>query len=68
VRIHPRLFKYAGPYCLLDNNLVSKEPLSLEDLVEGRAGVSIDRCRELVPREGIRNCILSSLKLYLSAL
>ncbi|HWQ17119.1 MAG TPA: FAD-dependent thymidylate synthase [Sulfolobales archaeon] len=68
VKIHPRLFKYAGPYCLLDNNLVSKEPLSLEDIVEGRAAVSIDRCRELVPREGIRNCILSSLKLYLSAL
>jgi thymidylate synthase (FAD) len=68
VKIHPRLFKYAGPYCLLDNNLVSKEPLSLEDIVEGRAAVSIDRCRELVPREGVRNCILSSLKLYLSAL
>lgn len=68
LKIHPRLFKYAGPYCLLDNNLVSKEPASLEDLVEGRASVSIERCRELVPKEGIRNCVLSSLKLYLSTL
>ncbi|MEM1610660.1 MAG: FAD-dependent thymidylate synthase [Sulfolobales archaeon] len=64
VKIHPRLFKYAGPYCILDNNLVSKEPTALEDIVEGRAQPSIERCRELVPREGIRNCILHSQRLY----
>ncbi|MEM2671899.1 MAG: FAD-dependent thymidylate synthase [Sulfolobales archaeon] len=64
MKIHPRLFKYAAPYCILDNNLVSKEPTTLEDIVEGRAQPSIERCRELVPREGIRNCVLHSMKLY----
>ncbi len=62
VKIHPRLFRYTAPYCLLDNNLVSREPATLEDIIEGRKNPSIERCRELVPREGIRNCILASIK------
>jgi len=64
VKVHPRLFKYAAPYCVLDNNLVSREVSTLEDFIEGRARPAIERCRELVPREGIRNCILHSYSLY----
>lgn len=65
IKIHPRLFKYAGPYCLLDSNLVSRnEPSSLEDLIEGRTLPPIERCRELIPREGIRSCILYNTKLF----
>ncbi len=64
VKIHPRLFRYAAPYCLLDNNLVSREPAALEEIIEGRMSPSIERCRELVPREGIRNCIIHSQRLY----
>ncbi len=63
IKIHPRLFRYAGPYCLLDNNLVSREPLTLEDLVSGKTAISIERCRELVPRDGIRNCVNHSMGL-----
>lgn len=62
LKIHPRLFRYAGPYCILDNNLVSKEPATLEEIIEGRKTPTIERCRELIPQEGIRNCILASMK------
>jgi hypothetical protein len=38
---------------------------SLEDIIEGRKNPYIERCRELVPREGIRNCIAHSMKIYI---
>ncbi len=56
--IHPTLFKYTGPRCVLNENRVRGEPCGLEDLINGRCNFTIERCPELVPRSGIRNCLL----------
>jgi len=64
MKIHPRLFKYAGPYCLIDNNLHSSKIYSLEDLLEGSIEFGIDRCRELVPRNGIIKCVRHSYEVF----
>jgi len=61
IKIHPRLFRYAGPYCLLDNNLHTKNVQTLEEFISEESIISIDRCREMIPREGIRNCVKYSL-------
>ncbi|MEZ0290554.1 MAG: FAD-dependent thymidylate synthase [Sulfolobales archaeon] len=66
MKIHPRLFKYVGPYCLIDSNMLSREIYSLEELIEREIPLSIERCRELIPREGIRKCVLHSYNLYAS--
>ena len=60
VRVHPRIFRYVGPRCVLLENSVRDQPLPLEVLVE--EGFTIPRCPELVPREGIRNCVLSNMR------
>ncbi|MEM0043360.1 MAG: FAD-dependent thymidylate synthase [Sulfolobales archaeon] len=64
MKIHPRLFKYAGPYCLIDSNMHSYHTYSLEDLIERDIPIGIERCRELVPRDGIRKCVIHSFELY----
>ncbi len=61
LKIHPRLFRYAGPYCLIDHNQHARDVASLEEILSGEKEITIERCRELVPREGIRKCILHSL-------
>ncbi len=65
VKIHPRLFKWAGPRCVYLENVVRDMPASLDELLEDSSELVIPRCPELVPREGIKNCIrhaMSSLK------
>ena len=57
VRVHPRLFRYVGPRCVIAENTVRGEPVALEDYLEGRVGFTIPRCPELVPREGIPACL-----------
>ncbi|MCE4619446.1 MAG: FAD-dependent thymidylate synthase [Desulfurococcales archaeon] len=57
VEVHPRLFKWAGPRCVFQQNTTS-DPRPLVDYLEGRASFTIPRCPELVPREGIRACLL----------
>ena len=57
VQIHPEIFRYAGPRCVLQENRVRQEPCRLEDYVLGQCGFTIERCPELVPRQGIANCL-----------
>ncbi|MGC9148724.1 MAG: FAD-dependent thymidylate synthase [Sulfolobales archaeon] len=64
LKIHPRLFKYAGPYCLIDNNLHSNKIYSLEELLKGSVEFGIERCRELVPRDGIIKCVRYSYEIF----
>ncbi|MEB2836907.1 MAG: FAD-dependent thymidylate synthase [Desulfurococcales archaeon] len=55
--VEPAIFRYAGPRCVLLENRVRGDPRPLEDYLEGRAGFTIERCPELVPRQGIRACL-----------
>ncbi len=59
-RVHPKLFKYAGPRCLLLENMQRKTPATLEAFLDGREKFTIDYCPEQVPNKGIRACLLSS--------
>jgi len=57
-KVHPILFKFAGPNCVIHENFVRDEddPVTLEeekDLVSAR-------CIEGVPRKGIWKCIKNS--------
>jgi thymidylate synthase (FAD) len=62
-KIHPRLFKYAGPNCLIHENFVRKEPITLEDLSSGAKLVS-ERCSEGVEREGIAKCVRNAMSVW----
>ncbi len=57
VKVHPQLFKYAGPSCVLYNNMALDEPATLEDYLKGKAGFVIARCPELVERDRILSCL-----------
>ena len=57
MKIHPRLFKWAGPRCVQVENLVREDPRPLEDYLEGRAQFTIARCPEGVRREAIPQCL-----------
>jgi thymidylate synthase (FAD) len=57
MNLHPMLFKWAGPRCVYFENKVRHEPCSLCDFIKGSCDFSIERCPELVPRAGIRECL-----------
>jgi len=57
VKIHPQLFKWAGPSCVFRENTSRWEPRPLEDYLEGKEGFSIDRCPELVEKKAIPGCL-----------
>ena len=56
-RVHPQLFKYAGPSCVFLNNALLDEPKALEDYLKGAAPWAIARCPELITREKIPSCL-----------
>ena len=56
--VEPEVFKYAGPRCVLEENRIRPDPRPLKDYLEGRASFVLPRCPELVPREGIRACLV----------
>ncbi|MFN4046674.1 MAG: FAD-dependent thymidylate synthase [Acidilobaceae archaeon] len=60
MKIHPQLFKYAGPSCVFRENTQKQWPAPLEDYLEGRAGFTIPRCPELVENNAIRKCLLTA--------
>ncbi len=60
VAVHPELFMYTGPRCVLHENRVRDEPCSLPFFIDGGCRFTINRCPELVPRDGIRNCLLNA--------
>ncbi len=55
--IHPELFEYAGPRCILVENRVRENPCALKEYLEGRCNFTITRCPELVPKQGIPACL-----------
>ncbi len=57
MKIHPELFKWAGPRCVYLENKTRLEPCTLKEFIEGKCDFTIKRCPELVPREGIKECL-----------
>ncbi len=57
LRVHPEIFSYSGPRCLLEENRVRWDPVTLEEYASGSVEPAIERCPELVPRNGIPRCI-----------
>jgi thymidylate synthase (FAD) len=61
-KVHPILFKYAGPSCILFENFIRGEPVTVNDVISGIDIIS-ERCVEGVKREGIPKCILNAMAL-----
>ena len=59
--VHPRLFRWAGPSCVLRENTLRRAPASLDDYIEGRAGFAQERCPELVDRGAIPGCLKAAM-------
>lgn len=60
MKIHPQLFKYAGPSCIFRENTARQWPEPLENYLEGRTEFTIPRCPELVENKAIRKCLLTA--------
>lgn len=63
VRVHPRLFRWAGPSCVLRENTSRKTPATLQDYLEGREGFTIPRCPELVDNKAIPPCLRAATRI-----
>jgi len=64
MKVHPLLFKWAGPRCITVENISRKgEPLSLKDALSGKARFTIERCPENIPREQIPICLRNAAKI-----
>ncbi len=61
-RLHPRLFKYAGPRCIFYENAIRKNPITLEELLNG-VELVMERCPENIGRDSISRCVRSNLLL-----
>ncbi|MCE4611405.1 MAG: FAD-dependent thymidylate synthase [Desulfurococcales archaeon] len=57
VKVHPRLFRWAGPSCVFRENTLRQKPAPLEDYLEGRENFTQPRCPELVERKAIPACL-----------
>jgi len=64
VSVHPRLFKYVGPRCVMIENAVREKPVALRDLLKEDSPEEfiIERCPELVPKKTIRTCIVNTYR------
>lgn len=62
MKIHPKLFMYAGPRCVLYENQVRKNPATLKDFIEGKENFTIEKCPEGIPRKNIKECLTNTLK------
>jgi len=60
-KVHPILFKFAGPNCIIHENFINFEPVTLENIINSSTTNFISkRCIEGVPRERIKDCILNA--------
>ncbi len=62
VKIHPQIFSYAGPRCILYDNRVRRNICSLEDYLNGKCIPVIERCPELVDKKHILSCLHTASK------
>ena len=57
VKLHPQLFKWAGPSCVFRENTSRLQPAELQKLLEGEERFTIPRCPELVENKAIPACL-----------
>lgn len=55
--VHPRIFAYVGPRCVLNENRAGEGVAALEDYLKGDKGFTIRKCPEGVLREKISDCL-----------
>jgi len=56
--VHPRLFKYIGPHCLLMENILRNTPVPLDDILNEKAVIEmLPRCPEQVQKKDVAKCI-----------
>jgi len=58
--VHPVIFRYAGPRCVLYENMTRGDPCTLDEFLGGVCKFGLERCPELVPNEGIPSCLASA--------
>ncbi|MCE4614556.1 MAG: FAD-dependent thymidylate synthase [Desulfurococcales archaeon] len=58
--IHPKLFRYAGPRCILYENAIRQEPMTLAELINGKNPI-MERCPENIEKGGIPKCVRSNI-------
>ena len=66
-RIHPEIFAYAGPRCILLDLRARKTPCTLQDYLEASCEPAIEQCPEKTPQRAIPACIRAAhgnVKLY----
>jgi thymidylate synthase (FAD) len=56
-RVHPQLFKWAGPLCVFRENTSRWKPVELAKLLNGEEAFTIPRCPELVENKAIPACL-----------
>jgi thymidylate synthase (FAD) len=57
MKVHPWLFKWAGPSCVYRENTTRTEPVELQKFLEGEEKFTIPRCPELVENKAILPCL-----------
>lgn len=62
MKIHPRLFRYAGPRCVFAENSVREEPIGVKEIVSG-VPLRMEVCPEGVPARAVAGCVLSAINL-----
>ena len=62
VKVHPQLFKWAGPSCVYRENTMRTEPAELQSFLEGAEKFTIPRCPELVENKAMQACLRASSK------
>jgi thymidylate synthase (FAD) len=56
-KVHPQLFKWAGPSCVYRENTSRVEPVELQKFLDGEEKFTIPRCPELVDNKAIPACL-----------
>jgi thymidylate synthase (FAD) len=62
MKMHPQLFKWAGPSCVYRENTSRAEPVEQRKLLEGEEKFTIPRCPELVENKAIPACLRFAFK------
>ena len=57
MRVHPRLFKYVGPSCVVHENWLAREPSGLDEYLSGEKVFTQERCVEGVGMSAIPACL-----------
>ena len=57
MKVHPQLFKWAGPSCVFRENTSRAEPVELDRFLGGEEKFTIPRCPELVENKAMLACL-----------